>query len=114
MEVLYGVARTFLLGILALVAGGVLAQSYPNKPIRIVTGGGATEFMARLVAQGISGPLGQAVILETRPSTVQAEIVVKAIPDGYTALVCGSNGWLAPLTRKHRTTRSRIWQRFQC
>ena len=51
-----------------LGAGDVLAQAYPNKPIRIITLGVGTtnDFMARLVAQAASGPLGQQIIVENR------------------------------------------------
>ena len=48
---------------LALSAGIAYGQEYPSKPIRIMTSevGGGTDIMARLLAQGISGPLGQPV-----------------------------------------------------
>ena len=44
------------------------AGDYPNKPIRIYTGsaGGSNDAAARLIAQGISGPLGQQVIVDNR------------------------------------------------
>ncbi|HEY0336080.1 MAG TPA: tripartite tricarboxylate transporter substrate binding protein, partial [Burkholderiales bacterium] len=46
------------------------AQNYPSKPIRIVTDatGGSPDFVARIIAQGISGALGQSVIVDNRPS----------------------------------------------
>jgi tripartite-type tricarboxylate transporter receptor subunit TctC len=46
---------------MAVSAGAVGAQDYPNKPIRIITAsvGGGSDFAARLIAQGISGPLGR-------------------------------------------------------
>ena len=99
--------KRFLLGIFSVGlmvpgAGVVSGQTYPNKPIRIVCSqiGGINDFFARFIAQGISGPLGQPVIIENRPTLVTTEIVAKATPDGYTMLVNGSNVWLAPLTRK--------------
>lgn len=44
-----------------LMAGVVFAQTFPNKPIRIVTSGvgGTGDFTSRLVAQGMSAGLGQ-------------------------------------------------------
>ena len=52
------------------------AQAFPAKPIRIVAAevGGASDFTARLVAQGISGPLGESVIVENRGGTGVIEI----------------------------------------
>ena len=74
-------------------------QEYPNRPIRLVTAGLGTggDFAARLIAQGISGPLGQQVIVENRASgNITGEIVAKAPPDGYTLLLFGGGLWLAP------------------
>ena len=55
-------------GLVVLSAGVVSGQDYPNKVIRIVTAaaGGGSDFNARQIAQGISGPLGQSVIVENR------------------------------------------------
>ena len=81
----------------------VSGQSYPNRPIRMVAGapGGSSDFAARTVAQGISGPLGQNVIVENRSFGVMAiEIVAKAPPDGYTLLYYGSALWIGPLFQK--------------
>ena len=65
------------------------AQDYPNKPIRIVTSGvgGGNDLMTRTIAQGITSPLGQPVIVDNRPSGVIGETVAKAPPDGYNLLL---------------------------
>lgn len=74
-----------------------LAQVYPAKPIRIVTGfvpGGSTDVIARLVAQKLSDLLGQSVIVENRPgasTAVAAERVANSPPDGYTMLLVASS-----------------------
>src|SRR4051812_49455263 len=87
----------------AIVLGGAAsAQDYPTKPIRIVanTVGGSGDFVARLVADGISGRVGQSLIVDNRPANFIAEIVSKAPPDGYTLLVASSLLWIAPLLQK--------------
>ena len=89
--------------VLTFGSGGVLGQEYPNKPIRILAGGagGGSDFDARQVAQGISGPLGQSVIVDNRASAlITAETLAKSAPDGYTLMVNGSSSWINPLLQK--------------
>jgi len=76
-------------------------QSYPTKPIRVVTTepGSSLDLTARYVAQGISGPLGQQVIVDNRRVN-SIEIVAKAQPDGYTLLAYGSPIWIMPMLRE--------------
>ena len=83
----------------ALLVSLASAQSYPARPVRIVTGGTGSnsDFAARVIAQALTGALRQQVIVENRPSgVILGEIVAKASPDGYTLLVSGSSFWLAP------------------
>ncbi len=85
-----------------LVTGNfaLLAQEYPSKSIRIVTGeaGGSNDYAARLLATGVVGPLGQPVIVDNRTGGVIAvEIVSKAQPDGYTLLMFNNSMWTVPL-----------------
>lgn len=90
--------------LMTLGAPWVSGQSYPNKPIRLVTSepGGGTDFAARTIAQGLTGPLGQPVIVDNRGSggNISGEIVARAAPDGYTLLVTGGSFWVGPLLRK--------------
>jgi tripartite-type tricarboxylate transporter receptor subunit TctC len=88
-----------LLG-LALGVGGpdvVHAQSYPDRPIKLVVpfpAGGATDTAARLVAQRLQVALGQSVIVENQGGaggTIGSRQVARAAPDGYTLLM-GSIG----------------------
>jgi tripartite-type tricarboxylate transporter receptor subunit TctC len=73
----------------AMCAQPALAQEYPTRPLRLVTGapGGANDFITRVIAQGLSAGLGQATVIENKPSGVmEGEAVVNAKPDGYTLL----------------------------
>ena len=101
MSVKRFVVGTIFVGVLLPGSGAVSGQEYPTKPIRIVTTGvgGAGDFTARLIAQGISGSLGQQLIVENRPN-VQGETVAKAPPDGYTIVLSGGNLWITPLLQK--------------
>jgi len=83
------------------LAAGAGAQTFPVKPIRIVTteAGSGTDFGARMVAQCISGPLGQQVVVENRGGVMPNEVVAKAQPDGYTLVHNGSALWLLPFVQ---------------
>jgi tripartite-type tricarboxylate transporter receptor subunit TctC len=87
--------------IVAGVAGadGLAAQAYPNKYIRLLAAeaGGGNDLVARLIAQGISQPLGQQIIVENRPARVVGELAAKATNDGYTLLMASSTFLFAPL-----------------
>jgi tripartite-type tricarboxylate transporter receptor subunit TctC len=62
--------------------------------------GGGNDFVARLLARALSGPLGQQVIVDNRATILIADIVAKSPPDGYTLLVSGSAHWIGPLIDK--------------
>jgi len=79
------------------------AQAFPTRPVRIVTApvGGATDIIARVIAQALTASLGQQVIVDNRPAgIIPGDIVVKAPPDGYTLLFHGSSLWMMPLLQK--------------
>jgi tripartite-type tricarboxylate transporter receptor subunit TctC len=86
---------TALIG-LALCMGGAFAQSYPNKPIKVIVGyaaGGAVDIVARTIGQSISGSLGQPVVVENKPgagTNIAVKATITAEPDGYTLMMAAN------------------------
>src|SRR5437879_4530325 len=84
------IALAFLVALLAAAAAP--AQTWPSKPVRYVVPfppAGATDILARIIAERISGPLGQPIVIENRPGVagnVGTEMVARAPADGYTIL----------------------------
>jgi tripartite-type tricarboxylate transporter receptor subunit TctC len=83
--------------VLAGLAGGARAEDgYPARPVHVVVSygaGGAIDVVARLLADHMASTLGQPVVVENKPgagSTIAAEAVARAAPDGYTVLVTGT------------------------
>ena len=76
-----------------LLGTSAQAQDYPAKPVRILVPygpGGATDIIARIVAQRLGESLGQSFVVENRPGAngnIALEAAAKAPPDGYTLLV---------------------------
>jgi tripartite-type tricarboxylate transporter receptor subunit TctC len=74
-------------------AAATAQENYPSRPVRILVPygpGGATDIIARIVAQHLTSELGQSFIVENRPGAngnLALEAAAKATPDGYTLLV---------------------------
>lgn len=89
----------FVCCLIALASNPALAQSFPNKPIRLIVGyaaGGGADALARLTATHLTESLGQQVFVENRAGaggTLAADAVAKAPADGYT-LLFGETGLL--------------------
>ncbi len=97
-------ASALVIACAAAIAPAICAaQDYPSRPIRIVTGsiGGGTDFTSRVIAQEITAPLAQQVVVDNRPGgTLGSEIVSKSPPDGYTVLLTANLHWISPLFGK--------------
>jgi tripartite-type tricarboxylate transporter receptor subunit TctC len=76
-----------------MFAAPAMAQDYPNRPVKILVPygpGGATDIIARIVAQRLTESMGETFLVENRPGAngnIAVEAVAKATPDGYTLLV---------------------------
>ena len=87
----------FLPAALALCAAQALAQAYPQKPVRLIVpapAGGPTDVPGRLIADGLSGLIGQRVVVENRVGAgglVAGEYVSRSAPDGYTLLYANTS-----------------------
>jgi tripartite-type tricarboxylate transporter receptor subunit TctC len=85
--------RVALAAVVAMLASGALAQTYPTRPIRLLVSfppGGAADIVARLLGQPLSARLGQPVVVENRPGSngnLAGELAARATPDGYTLLL---------------------------
>jgi tripartite-type tricarboxylate transporter receptor subunit TctC len=91
--------RTLTIVLASLLAGGAVlpaaaqTAAYPSKPIKIVVGfapGGAADYVARTVGDALGKVLGQSIVVENRAgagSSIAADAVAKAAPDGYTVLI---------------------------
>jgi tripartite-type tricarboxylate transporter receptor subunit TctC len=100
-SVLYGAAGAMTLLVRSPIAR---AQAYPTRPVHLIVGfpaGFTPDIIARLTAQSLSERLGQQVIVDNRPgaaSNIGTELVVRALPDGYTLLgATGANAINATL-----------------
>ena len=88
--------KTLLFLAAALVAGGVHAQAYPNRPVKVIIPwppGQATDLAARIVGEKLSQQMGQPFIMENKPGaggSIGTDMVAKAAPDGYTLLAASS------------------------
>src|SRR5687768_16163325 len=80
-------------GLLALSTSAGAQEKYPTKPIRLIVPlapGGPSDILARSMAQVVSPPLGQSVVVDNRTGaggTLGIDIAAKSPPDGHTILL---------------------------
>jgi tripartite-type tricarboxylate transporter receptor subunit TctC len=85
-------------------AGAVGADTYPNRPVRLIVpfaAGGLNDVVARLIAPYLERALGQPFIIDNRPAAsgiVGTDAAAKAPPDGYTLLMVASSFTVVPAT----------------
>jgi tripartite-type tricarboxylate transporter receptor subunit TctC len=85
-----------------LLAGSVLAQGYPAKPIKFVvpfSAGSATDIVARTVGEAMGKSMGQTILVDNKlgaGGTIATAQVAKSEPDGYTVLIHSSGHALNP------------------
>lgn len=88
------------LGVSVLLAANATAQSYPNRPIRVIAAvpaGGTPDVMARALTPHLTAALGQQIVVDNRGGAggrIGIELAARATPDGYTLLISASG----PLT----------------
>src|SRR6185295_9023707 len=89
--------RWLMLACAALLPCLAWAQSFPERPVRIIvplTPGGSPDTIARAIAQGLQGVWPHPVVVENRPGGSQnigSDLVAKSPPDGYTWLLAPDN-----------------------
>src|SRR6266403_3112310 len=99
-----GLALLVLAAIAVAAVGHAWAETYPNRPIRLIVpfaAGGLNDVVARLVAPHLERSLGQPVVVDNRPAAsgiVGTDATAKAAPDGYTLLMVASSYTVVPAT----------------
>jgi tripartite-type tricarboxylate transporter receptor subunit TctC len=89
-----------------LLPGGVLAQAYPTKPIRLIVPfapGGTNDILGRMLATHIGQKWGQNMIVDNRPGhqgIIGTNLAVNSAPDGYTLVVISAAYTMNPVTVK--------------
>jgi tripartite-type tricarboxylate transporter receptor subunit TctC len=87
---------SFLLAANLLLSNSLMAQDYPNKPIKVLVGyapGGAVDLVARTLGQSLSASLAQPIVIENKPgagTNIAVKQLIDSPPDGYTLMVAAN------------------------
>src|SRR6266480_4197791 len=99
--------RLIALAVLVAAPSLALSQAYPSRAVRLVVPyapGGATDALARPIAQKLSEAFGQPVLVDNKPganATLGSNEVAKAAPDGYTFMLGSVIHYLVPMFSKN-------------
>ncbi len=94
---------TYLVTMIFVLSSDCFAQSYPNKPMRVIVpfpSGGPTDIVGRVIGEALGLRLNQVVVVENKPgagSSIGTDAVVKSPPDGYTLLLGSSSLAINPI-----------------
>lgn len=89
-------ARTFLASAAAVLACSASAQTFPDKPLRVIVGapaGGSADVIARTLGEGMSQLLGQPVVIDNKPGAaglIGLQELLKAPRDGHTLMIAAN------------------------
>lgn len=94
-------AGALLVTVSLFFGGFVSAQSFPNKPVRIIVpfGTGGPDSLARLLGVQLTQQMGQSFVIENKPGAngiLGAEALAKSAPDGYTLMITSAGFVAAP------------------
>jgi tripartite-type tricarboxylate transporter receptor subunit TctC len=98
-----GITAALASALLLLLGAGAFAQdagNYPNRPVMMIVPfapGGASDFVARTIQNGVGQILGQQIVVDNRPGAagiIGTEVAARAAPDGYTTFL-GNVGTLS-------------------
>ncbi len=90
------ILSTLLMAMGVIFAANVMAQDYPNKPIKVLVGyapGGAVDLVARTLGLSLSASLGQTVVVENKPgagTNIAVKQLIDSPSDGYTLMVAAN------------------------
>src|SRR5215831_6342039 len=102
--------RTSIVGAmtsLVLFATAAFAQSYPNRPVRLIlpyNPGGIVDYVGRALGQQLGEALGTTIVPENRPGAggiLGTEVTARAQPDGYTLLLMDNAIVINPSLQEH-------------